>query len=52
MFLGMGKHAREDLPELVVQLRGEHPGVAFEVSPAIGEDHRVISLLADMALQP
>ena len=50
MFLGMGKHAREDLPELVTRLRAEHPAVQFEVSPAVGEDPRVIALLADLAL--
>ncbi len=50
MFLGMGKHAREDLPELVVALRHAHPEVNFEVVAPIGEDPRVTALLADMAV--
>ena len=50
MFLGMGKHAREDLPELVAALRAAHPQVQFEVAPAIGEDPRVTTLLAELAL--
>ena len=50
MFLGMGKHAREDLPELVAALRAAHPQVEFEVAPAIGEDPRVTTLLAELAL--
>jgi sirohydrochlorin cobaltochelatase len=50
MFLGMGKHAREDLPELVAQLKVKHPNVRFEVSAAVGEDERVIALLAQLAL--
>jgi sirohydrochlorin cobaltochelatase len=29
MFLGMGKHAREDLPELVGHLQVQHPSVHF-----------------------
>ncbi len=49
MFLGMGKHAREDLPELVTALQSEHPQVSFEVAQAIGEDARVTALLADIA---
>jgi sirohydrochlorin cobaltochelatase len=49
MFLGMGKHAREDLPELVVALRHAHPEVKFEVVAPIGEDPRVTALLAQMA---
>ncbi|WP_414986118.1 sirohydrochlorin chelatase [Acidovorax sp.] len=51
LFLGMGKHAREDLPRLVQALRAAHPGVAFSVRPAVGEDERVIALLARMATE-
>jgi sirohydrochlorin cobaltochelatase len=51
MFLGMGKHAREDLPELVVALRAQHPQVHFEVVPPIGEDTRVTALLAELAVE-
>lgn len=50
MFLGMGKHAREDLPELATQLRAAHPHVDFEISPTVGEDPRVTALLAEIAL--
>jgi sirohydrochlorin cobaltochelatase len=50
MFLGMGKHAREDLPELVAALRVAHPTVHFEVLAPIGEDTRVTTLLADIAV--
>lgn len=51
LFLGMGKHAREDLPRLVAQLRTEHPGVQFHVQPAVGEDARVVQLLAHIAAE-
>jgi sirohydrochlorin cobaltochelatase len=50
MFLGMGKHAREDLPQLLTQLRTTHPLETFELAPTVGEDPRVIALLADLAL--
>jgi sirohydrochlorin cobaltochelatase len=50
MFLGMGVHARKDLPELVAALRVEHPLVNFEVVAPIGEDARVTALLAEMAV--
>jgi sirohydrochlorin cobaltochelatase len=49
MFLGMGKHAREDLPQLAAALRLTHPAVEFEIAQTIGEDERVISLLAQIA---
>lgn len=52
LFLGTGRHAREDLPALVDQLRTDHPGTAFELQSAVGEDTRVIELLASLALEP
>jgi sirohydrochlorin cobaltochelatase len=50
MFLGVGKHAREDLPRVVDALIARHPGVRFKLQPAIGEDERVVDLLANIAL--
>jgi sirohydrochlorin cobaltochelatase len=50
MFLGMGKHAREDLPLMAQQLRLDHPQVQFEVASTVGEDARLTALLADIAL--
>ena len=51
MFLGMGKHAREDLPELVEALRSAHPSVPVSVARAIGEEAEVTDLLAQIALR-
>jgi sirohydrochlorin cobaltochelatase len=51
MFLGVGKHAREDVPLMVESLRQEHPGVHFMLQPAIGEDVRVLDLLATIAME-
>ncbi|MFY3383048.1 sirohydrochlorin chelatase [Paracidovorax sp. MALMAid1276] len=51
MFLGTGKHAREDLPVLVQELRAAHPGVEFHVQAAIGEDPRMTALMADIACE-
>jgi sirohydrochlorin cobaltochelatase len=50
MFLGVGRHAREDLPLLMVTLGLEYPQVEFSTQPSIGEDLRVIALLAEIAL--
>jgi sirohydrochlorin cobaltochelatase len=50
LFLGIGKHAREDLPLLMDALRAAHPEVDFTVAAAVGEDPRVIELLARIAL--
>jgi len=50
MFLGTGKHAREDLPLLMTQLRLAHPGIEFRLQPAVGEDQRLLDLLASIAL--
>jgi sirohydrochlorin cobaltochelatase len=51
MFLGAGRHAREDLPKLVEAARARHDGVEFTLQPAVGEDPRVLDLLATIALE-
>lgn len=50
MFLGVGKHAREDLPLLVEDLQTSSPGITWHLQGAIGEDVRVTDLLARIAL--
>ncbi|MDH5205553.1 MAG: CbiX/SirB N-terminal domain-containing protein [Hylemonella sp.] len=50
MFLGVGRHAREDLPRLVQALQARHPQVRLKLLDAVGEDARVIELLARLAL--
>ena len=50
MFLGTGRHAREDLPLLVDAVRSAHPEVAFTLQPAVGEDTRLLDLLAKIAV--
>jgi sirohydrochlorin cobaltochelatase len=51
MFLGTGRHAREDLPLLVDQLKQAHPGVSFLLQAPIGQDGRVLDLIAKIALE-
>ena len=51
MFLGAGKHAREDLPVLVEALRRAHPQVRLNLQQPVGEDPRVLDLLAKIALE-
>jgi sirohydrochlorin cobaltochelatase len=50
VFFGMGKHAREDLPELAGALRAQHPTLRLTVLPAAGEHPALTALLAHMAL--
>jgi len=49
MFLGAGRHVREDLPALVARLRGEHPGMHWTLQAPVGENERLLDLLADLA---
>jgi sirohydrochlorin cobaltochelatase len=51
MFLGIGKHAREDLPELMKELQAEHPNIQFELRPAIGEEPELTLAMAKIALK-
>lgn len=52
LFLGVGKHAREDLPHLVQELRAAFPSIQITCAPSIGEDQRVIELIAKVSLDP
>jgi sirohydrochlorin cobaltochelatase len=50
LFLGVGKHAREDLPLLVAQIMASHPQVTVELMATAGESPALIALMADLAL--
>ena len=51
MFLGVGRHAREDLPALVTALRLKFPDLAFTLNAAVGENAKLVQLLANIALE-
>ena len=50
IFLGVGKHAREDLPLLIQDIRTAHPEITVELMRTAGENEALISLMADLAL--
>lgn len=52
LFLGLGKHAREDLPRLLADVTLAHPQVSIELLPTVGENEAVLALIAETALQP
>jgi sirohydrochlorin cobaltochelatase len=52
MFLGVGRHAREDLPLLLQDLIIQHPGVTFDLRNAIGEEPELTRAMAEIALKP
>lgn len=50
MFLGVGRHAREDLPRLIAEIQTRHPHLSIRCQPAVGEQAALLDLLADLAL--
>ncbi|MBK6651241.1 MAG: CbiX/SirB N-terminal domain-containing protein [Betaproteobacteria bacterium] len=50
MFLGIGKHLREDLPLLVADLVNQFPMLEVRVLPSAGENVQLIDMLARIAL--
>ena len=50
LFLGVGKHAREDLPLLVANIKASHPDVSIELLATAGESPALIALMAELAL--
>ena len=49
MFLGVGRHARQDLPQLVSELTKAYPQVRFELLPSLGEHPAMTRLMAEIA---
>ena len=52
LFLGLGLHVRQDLPELLAQMQAAYPSVVFSMQAAVSEDARLIDALATIALEP
>ena len=50
MFLGVGKHVRHDLPQMMAELELNHPDIQFECRPAVGEHPDLLDLLARIAV--
>lgn len=50
MFLGNGRHAREDLPRLTAELRAQYPQAQFVLQAAIGEHPDVLETMAKAVL--
>ena len=51
VFLGMGLHLREDLPEIESALQQQFPGVVIHFTPALGMDAQLIALVSQSVLQ-
>ena len=51
MFLGIGKHAREDLPQIMQELKNSHPNIQFDLRRAIGEEPELTLAMANIALK-
>ena len=51
LFLGVGRHAREDLPRLVAEVQDQWPNISIDLRRAVGTDSRVIDLLAQLAVE-
>ena len=52
MFLGVGRHVRDDLPRLVEELRARFADTRFALQPAIAEHAEVLDSMARAALKP
>ena len=50
IFLGMGKHLRQDLPELMQTLRRKHPQIVLQLAASVGENQEVLRAIAQSAL--
>lgn len=50
LFLAQGGHLKHDLPLMLDDIRGRHPGVRIDVTQAIGDSDTLTASIADWAL--
>lgn len=50
LFLAQGGHLKQDLPKLLDDIRGRHPGVRIDVTQAIGDSAELTAAIGDWAL--
>lgn len=51
LFLGVGKHLKEDLPTLANEVQMSFPSIKISIQPPIGEHPQLIELMAKIALE-
>ncbi|OGA38696.1 MAG: hypothetical protein A3G24_27955 [Betaproteobacteria bacterium RIFCSPLOWO2_12_FULL_62_13] len=51
LFMAPGGHLKRDLPRLLDELRGRHPGVVLELLPAIGDVEAVLDAISDWLVE-
>lgn len=49
VFLGVGRHLREDLPKLLEEVQKAHPSLTILTQPPLGENEQLINLMAQIA---
>ena len=47
LFLNSGKHASEDIPELVVTLREQYPHITFTLLPYLGQNPKFVDIVSE-----
>ena len=51
MFVGLGKHVREDLPKRIAAARERHPRLAIRDLASVGEHTTALDCMASIALE-
>lgn len=51
LFLAAGAHVKEDVPRLIGRLRAELPRIRIVSLPTVGDDRRLLDLLAEIAVE-
>lgn len=50
-FLSAGRHIQEDVPGIVHSVQDKYPNIKMTIAPYLGEDDKVVDLLADISMQ-
>jgi sirohydrochlorin cobaltochelatase len=47
LFMAQGGHLRQDLPQLLAELRRRHPAIVLDLLPPVGEAEAVLDAISD-----
>jgi len=51
LFMAQGGHLKQDLPRMVGKIREQHPQLALQLTPAIGDAPEILQAIGDWVLR-
>lgn len=47
MFIYRGIHIKEDIPQMLAEIKAKYPNISYTITDVIGEDERIAEIMVD-----